>query len=40
MGAYRIAWLPGDGVGIEVLEAARMVLDAVDFDAEYVHGDI
>jgi 3-isopropylmalate dehydrogenase len=40
MGAYRIAWLPGDGVGIEVLEAARLVLDAVGFEAEYLHGDI
>jgi isocitrate/isopropylmalate dehydrogenase len=37
---HRIAWLPGDGVGIEVLEAARIVLDAVEFGAEYVHGDI
>ncbi|MDX2413122.1 MAG: isocitrate/isopropylmalate dehydrogenase family protein [Woeseiaceae bacterium] len=37
---YRIAWLPGDGVGIEVMEAARIVLDRVGFDAEYVHGDI
>ena len=40
MSRPRIAWLPGDGVGIEVLEAARIVLDAVDFDAEYIHGDI
>lgn len=37
---HRIAWLPGDGVGIEVLEAARIVLDAVEFEAEYIHGDI
>jgi 3-isopropylmalate dehydrogenase len=40
MAKYRIAYLPGDGVGPEVLEAARMVLDAVGFDAEYVHGDV
>jgi isocitrate/isopropylmalate dehydrogenase len=40
MAKYKIAWLPGDGVGIEVLEAARIVLDAVGFDAEYIHGDI
>ncbi len=40
MAKYRIAWLPGDGVGIEVMEAARHCLDALDFDAEYVHGDI
>ena len=37
---YRIAWLPGDGIGIEVLEAARIVLDKLGIDAEYVHGDI
>ncbi len=40
MAKYRIAYLPGDGVGPEVLEAARTVLDAVGFDAEYVHGDV
>jgi 3-isopropylmalate dehydrogenase len=37
---YRIAWLPGDGIGPEVCDAARMVLDAVEFPAEYLHGDI
>ncbi len=36
----RIAWLPGDGIGIEVCEAARLVLDATGFEAEYIHGDI
>jgi isocitrate/isopropylmalate dehydrogenase len=40
MGKYRIAWLPGDGIGVEVLEAARIVLDRVQLDAEYIHGDI
>ena len=25
--SYKIAWLPGDGVGKEVLEAAKIVLD-------------
>jgi len=40
MAKYRIAYLPGDGVGTEVLEAARIVLDAVGFEAEYVHGDV
>ena len=41
MGApYRIAWLPGDGIGREVMEAARIVLDAVQLNAEYVDGDI
>ncbi len=40
MAKYRIAVLPGDGVGKEVVEAAMIVLEAVDFDAEYVYGDI
>lgn len=40
MAQYRIAWLPGDGVGVEVMEAARICLDALKFDAEYLHGDI
>jgi len=37
---YKIAWLPGDGIGIEVLEAAKIVLDKLQLDAEYIHGDI
>lgn len=36
----KIGWLPGDGIGPEVLEAAKIVMDAVKFDAGYVHGDI
>ncbi|HXY38189.1 MAG TPA: isocitrate/isopropylmalate dehydrogenase family protein [Vicinamibacteria bacterium] len=40
MGKYRIAWLPGDGIGVEVMDATRVVLDALELDAEYVHGDI
>ena len=40
MSKYRIAWLPGDGIGVEVMEAARIVLDALELEAEYVHGDI
>jgi 3-isopropylmalate dehydrogenase len=40
MSKYTIAWLPGDGIGIDVMEAARMVLDAIQLDAEYPHGDI
>ena len=40
MARYKIAWLPGDGIGIEVLEAARIVLDKCDFKADYIHGDI
>ena len=37
---YRIAWLPGDGIGTEVAAAARRVLDASGFQAEYRPGDI
>ncbi len=40
MGEYRIAILPGDGVGSEVLEAARLVLDSIGFEADYRYGDI
>ena len=40
MPRYKIAWLPGDGIGVEVLEAARIVLDRIGLDAEYLAGDI
>jgi len=40
MKKHRIAWLPGDGIGTEVCEAARIVLDAAGFEADYIHGDI
>lgn len=40
MSRYKIAWLPGDGIGGEVMRAARIVLDKVNLDAEYIHGDI
>ncbi len=40
MAKYKIAWLPGDGIGKEVLEAAKIVLDRIALDAEYIHGDI
>jgi isocitrate dehydrogenase (NAD+) len=40
MSKYKIAWLPGDGIGVEVLEAAKIVLDASALDADYFHGDI
>ena len=39
-GPYRIAWLPGDGVGVDVLDATKIVLDKVKLNAEYIHGDI
>ncbi len=37
---FKIAVLPGDGVGKEVIEAAMKVLDAVGFSADYTYGDI
>ncbi len=37
---YKIAWLPGDGVGVDVLEAAQIVLEKIELNAEYIHGDI
>jgi len=37
---YKIAWLPGDGIGVDVMDAARIVLDTLKLDAEYIHGDI
>jgi len=40
MPRYKIAWLPGDGVGVDVMDAAKVVLDRLQFDAEYIHGDI
>src|SRR6184192_2852910 len=36
MAKYKIAWMPGDGVGHDVMEAARLVLDRLGLDAEYV----
>ncbi len=40
MAKYHIATLPGDGVGNDVMDAAKIILDAVNLDAEYIHGDI
>jgi len=40
MAKYKIAWLPGDGVGNDVMEATRIVLDKIKLDAEYIPGDI
>ncbi|MFM9996861.1 MAG: isocitrate/isopropylmalate dehydrogenase family protein [Phycisphaerales bacterium] len=40
MAKYRIAWMPGDGIGKDVMDAARIVLDAMKLDAEYVPCDI
>jgi 3-isopropylmalate dehydrogenase len=40
MPKYKIAVLPGDGVGVEVVEAAMIILKKLSVDAEYVHGNI
>ena len=40
MAKYKIAILPGDGVGKDVVEATMIVLDKVGLDAEYIYGDI
>lgn len=40
MPKYKIAWLPGDGIGKDVMQAARIVLDTIKLDAEYLPGDI
>ncbi len=37
---YKIAVLPGDGIGPEVIEAAMIVLNEISLDAEYIYGDI
>ncbi|MCP4291972.1 MAG: isocitrate/isopropylmalate dehydrogenase family protein [bacterium] len=40
MAKYKIGWMPGDGVGVDVMDATRTVLDKLGFEADYVHGDI
>jgi isocitrate/isopropylmalate dehydrogenase len=40
MAKYRIAILPGDGIGKEVTEATMMVLEKIGLNAEYLYGDI
>lgn len=40
MAKYTVVSMPGDGIGNQVLPEAIRVLDAVGFDATYVHGDI
>ena len=32
--------MPGDGIGNDVLEASRAILDVADFNAEYIPLDI
>lgn len=40
MAIYKIAWLPGDGVGNDVMDCAKIVLDTIGLDAEYLPGDV
>ena len=40
MAKHKIAVLPGDGVGRDVVEAAMMVLNKLAVDAEYIYGEI
>jgi isocitrate dehydrogenase (NAD+) len=40
MAKHTVVTMPGDGIGKTVLPEALRVLDAVGFDASYVHGDI
>ncbi len=40
MAKYRIVLLPGDGIGRDVMDAAKIVLEEVNLDAEYVEGGI
>jgi isocitrate/isopropylmalate dehydrogenase len=40
MAKYRIALMPGDGIGQDVMDAAQIVLDKIALDAEYVPADI
>lgn len=37
---YKIAVLPGDGIGRDVMDAAKIVLEKINLDAEYLYGDI
>jgi 3-isopropylmalate dehydrogenase len=40
MAKYKIAWLPGDGVGNDVMDCAKIILDTIGLDAEYFHGEV
>jgi len=40
MAKHTVVAMPGDGIGQTVLPESRRVLDAVGFDADYVHADI
>lgn len=40
MARHRIAWMPGDGIGRDVIEAARLALEALGVDFEAVPVDV
>ena len=40
MAKYTVVTMPGDGIGNQVLPQALRVLEAVGFDAEYIHADV
>ena len=40
MAKYKIALMPGDGIGNDVMDAGKIVLDKLALDAEYVPADI
>ena len=40
MAKYKVVTMPGDGIGNQVLPEALRVLNAVGFEAEYIHADI
>jgi len=35
----KIAVIPGDGIGVEVMEAALHILNTLDLDLEFIHAD-
>ena len=40
MSKRTIVSMPGDGIGVDVMDAAKLVLDALSLDAEYEYADI
>src|SRR5579862_7872575 len=40
MAKYTVVTMPGDGIGNQVLPEALRLLNAVSFDAEYIHADV
>ena len=40
MAKHTVVTMPGDGIGNQVLPEALRILEAVGFDAEYIHADI